>query len=144
LIPTPYNKTGNLIGPFGESSWLNVYPTGFKSLLLWIDARYNHTKLYCFENGVSVPKENDLPISEAIHDDFRINNYKTYLRAMNEAMKAGVNLHGYFSWSLLDNFEWSDGYSVRFGMVYVDYQNNQKRYIKDSAIWYSSYIKNQT
>ena len=53
----------------------------------------------------------------------------------------GVNLQGYFAWSLMDNFEWADGYGVRFGMIYVDYNNNQKRYPKDSIYWYSDYIK---
>lgn len=50
----------------------------------------------------------------------------------------------YFAWSLVDNFEWADGYSVRFGMVYIDYKDNQKRYLKDSANWYSEYIKSHT
>jgi len=49
----------------------------------------------------------------------------------------GVNVVAYFAWSLMDNFEWDDGYNVRFGMVYVDYKNNQARYVKDSILWYS-------
>ena len=53
----------------------------------------------------------------------------------------GVNVVGYFAWSLMDNFEWADGYSVRFGLVYVDYNNNQTRYIKDSAKWFSKMIQ---
>ena len=53
----------------------------------------------------------------------------------------GANLQGYFAWSLMDNFEWTDGYSIRFGMVYVDYANNQKRYVKDSLIWYSQFSR---
>jgi hypothetical protein len=52
-----------------------------------------------------------------------------------------VNLGGYFGWSLLDNFEWADGYSTRFGMTYVDYKDNQKRYMKDSLIWYSQFTR---
>jgi beta-glucosidase len=59
---------------------------------------------------------------------------------MHRAMQAGVPLAGYFLWSLLDNFEWSHGYSQRFGIVYVDYQT-QKRYLKDSAKWYKGVIR---
>ena len=55
----------------------------------------------------------------------------------------GVNVIGYFAWSLMDNFEWSDGYNIRFGMVYVDYKNNQARYVKDSILWYSKFMQTQ-
>ena len=58
------------------------------------------------------------------------------LNAVNED---GVQCKGYFAWSLMDNFEWCDGYTVRFGMIYIDYDNNQTRYIKDSAKWYSNF-----
>jgi beta-glucosidase len=65
---SPYNKSGSLIGPFAESQWLNVYPAGIRGLLNWVDKRYNSTKTYIFENGVSVPHENDQPVNVAIHD----------------------------------------------------------------------------
>lgn len=68
-----------MIGPYAESTWLTIYPEGFRKLLKWVDNRYNHPKIYVFENGVSVPNENNLPISEAIHDEFRINYYKDYI-----------------------------------------------------------------
>jgi beta-glucosidase len=116
---------GKLIGPQAESGWLFVYPPGMRGLLNWIDSRYNHAKIYIFENGVSVPHENDMPISEAIHDTFRVNYYKGYIKNAIDAMTIdGVNLGGYFGWSLMDNFEWADGYSTRFGMTYVDYNDN--------------------
>jgi len=53
-------------------------------------------------------------------------------------------VRGYFAWSIMDNFEWASGFSVRFGMTYIDYTDNEKRYLKDSAYWYSDWIKNQT
>lgn len=66
-----------------------------------------------------------MPISEAIHDTFRVNFYKDYIQNAIEAMTTdGVDLRGYFAWSLMDNFEWADGYSTRFGMTYVDYKDN--------------------
>jgi len=83
-----------------------------------------------------------MPISEAVHDTFRVNFYKDYIKSLIDAITLdGINVKGYFGWSLMDNFEWADGYSVRFGMTYVDYKDNQKRYIKDSLIWYSSFSK---
>ena len=72
-----------MIGPFAESHWLNVYPDGFKSLMQWIDARYGHPKILVFENGVSVPNENNLPIAEAVHDKFRVDFYNGYLGALS-------------------------------------------------------------
>lgn len=79
LIPSPLSMQGEPIGPRAESKWLYVYPEGMRGLLNWIADRYNNTKMYVFENGVSVPGENDLPIEEAIHDDFRANYYRDYI-----------------------------------------------------------------
>jgi beta-glucosidase len=62
------NINGDLIGPYAESDWLNVYPEGLRKLLKWIDTRYGHQEIYVFENGVSVPGESKLPLAEAIHD----------------------------------------------------------------------------
>jgi beta-glucosidase len=95
-----------------------------------------------FENGVSVPGESQLPISQAVHDDFRVNMYRDYIANIIDAITVdGVNLKSYFGWSLMDNFEWDDGYNSRFGMTYVDYKNDQKRYLKDSIIWYSIFTQ---
>ena len=66
--------------------------------------------------------------------------YRNYIANMIEAVTTdGVKLNSYFAWSLVDNFEWADGYNTRFGLTYVDYKNDQKRYIKDSFIWYSMF-----
>ena len=125
-----------------DSTWLRVYPPGMRGLLNWIDKRYNHPKIYIFENGVSVPGENKLSLVDAIHDKFRVEYYKNYIQSMLDAITFdGVNVGAYFAWSLMDNFEWGDGLSVRFGMTYVDYANKQTRYMKDSLVWYSSFIR---
>ena len=90
---------------------------------------------------MSVPGETKLPIQLALQDNFRTNYYRDYIGAMESAISAdGVDVRGYFAWSLVDNFEWTNGYSVRFGMVFIDYEDNQTRYIKDSAHWYSEFI----
>ena len=113
-----------------------------RDILNWIDKRYNHPLIYVFENGVSVPNENQMKIADAVHDNFRIDFYKGYIENAIDAITLdGVNLGAYFGWSLMDNFEWADGYSTRFGMTYVDYANNQQRYIKDSIIWYSQFTR---
>ncbi len=113
---------GNVIGPTADSTWLQVVPKGMRGIVNWIDKRYNHPKIYVFENGVSVPDENKLFIYQAVHDTFRVDFYKGYISNLIDAMTLdGVDVGGYFAWSLMDNFEWNDGYRIRFGMVYVDY-----------------------
>ena len=74
-----------------------------------------------------------------VHDPERIDFLKGYLRELMRACKDGIDVRGYFLWSILDNFEWAAGYSQRFGIVYVDYQT-QKRIVKDSARWYKEVI----
>ena len=69
-------------------------------------------------------------------DQRRIEFYRGYLTELHKAIHDGANVRGYHAWSLLDNFEWAEGYSKRFGLVYVDYQT-QKRTIKDSGRWYA-------
>lgn len=56
----------------------------------------------------------------------------------------GADIRSYFAWSLMDNFEWAAGYAVRFGLTYVDYKDNQKRYLKDSAHWFAEWIKSHS
>lgn len=72
---------------------------------------------------------------------FSVEYYQKYIAQMQQAISKGVNIKGYFAWSLLDNFEWVDGYEKRFGLHYVDFQDPQRtRYAKDSAKWYASWI----
>ena len=136
------NASGHRIGPQAESPWLNVYPEGIRGAINWVNSRYNQPLIYIFENGVSVPGETKLPIQEALHDQFRIDFYRGYIQSVIDSVLIdGVNVRGYFAWSLMDNFEWADGYNTRFGLTYVDYKDNQKRYIKDSFYWYSNFVR---
>jgi beta-glucosidase len=77
-----------------------------------------------------------------VHDDRRIAYYDAHLRAVAAAMEQGVEVHGYFAWSLLDNFEWAWGYSQRFGIVHVDY-DTLVRTPKDSAFWYADVCRSR-
>lgn len=120
---------------------MNVVPRGIRDMLVWLKVRYNNPKIYVYENGVSVPNENNKSIADAVKDTFRQDFYQQYTaNLVKAATEDGVDVRGYFAWSLMDNYEWADGYAVRFGLVYVDY-NTQTRYVKDSLKWYASFVQ---
>ncbi len=147
-----YNGYAVRMGENGESEDVERYD-GFPSTglgwpvtpetLYWgpkfLYERYR-LPFYITENGAAV---NDvISLDGKVHDPQRIDFTERYLRALEKAQKDGVDVRGYFHWTLLDNFEWSSGYSSssRFGLVYVDYRT-QERIIKDSGYWYSELIR---
>lgn len=86
------------------------------------------------ENGTSLKGENDLSRDEILNDEFRAEYFRTYIAAMAESVeKDSIDVRAYMAWSLLDNFEWAEGYETRFGVTFVDYEGGQKRYPKKSA-----------
>ncbi|OYP38564.1 beta-glucosidase, partial [Lachnotalea glycerini] len=103
----------------------------------FLQERY-HMPIYITENGVSC--RDVISLDKKVHDFDRINFLQRYLKEMERAISDGVDIRGYFQWSLLDNFEWNQGYSQRFGLIYVDYES-QNRIWKDSAYWYQNLIK---
>ncbi len=121
---------------FTSFGW-EIHPQGMYDILKWIRERYNNPVVYITENGASY---DDRVVNERINDDYRTDYLKNYLANVHRAIADGSNIKGYFVWSLMDNFEWSSGYSKRFGIVYVDY-SSQKRIIKDSGYWYAKVIK---
>jgi beta-glucosidase len=128
------SKNGDIIGPETQCDWLRPNPEGFRHLLGWISKRYDYPPIYVTENGTSVKGESDLPVEQIVNDEFRTKYFDDYIKAMVQAHVAdGVKVRGYMAWSLLDNFEWADGYVTRFGTTYVDYNNGQKRYSKKSS-----------
>ncbi|CAM9691397.1 unnamed protein product, partial [Phaeothamnion confervicola] len=130
-------KDGKLIGPVGESPWLHVAPWGFRKLLGWVYGRYQ-TPIVVTENGFSVKGESNLPLAEALLDTTRVQYYSEYIAAMNDAVRAGeADVLGYFAWSFMDNYEWQDGFGIRFGLTYVDYTNGLTRHPKASAMWFT-------
>jgi beta-glucosidase len=114
-----------------------VHAPAFKRLLLRIGQEYRHPPLYITENGASFVDE--LGQDGKVHDPRRVSYLREHLGAVRAAMSEGVDVRGYFVWSLLDNFEWARGYSKRFGIVYVDYPT-QRRIVKDSGEWYAEAI----
>ncbi|KAG9774193.1 Beta-glucosidase 1B [Exophiala dermatitidis] len=129
------DKYGNPIGPETQSFWLRPHAPGFRKLMKWLSDRYGRPKIYVTENGTSIKGENDLSKDEILQDDFRLDYFRDYVQAMAEAVaEDGCDCRGYMAWSLMDNFEWAEGYETRFGATYVDYTNGQQRYPKKSAL----------
>lgn len=103
--------------------------------LIW--ERYG-LPIYISEDGLSC--RDWVSLDGKVHDPNRIDFLTRYLRSLSAAAEAGVDLRGYFQWSLTDNFEWAEGYGQRFGLVYVDYATGE-RIPKDSAAWYAQVVK---
>ena len=139
------SANGTAIGVQADSPWLYIVPWGLHRMLDWIGARYGSSvPLVVTENGMDVVDENSKPLADALHDTDRIDYLSSYIAAMGDSITDGTSVVGYFVWSLMDNYEWADGYSKRFGIHYVDYSNNLARYPKDSAKWYAQLIANTT
>ncbi|MBA2441127.1 MAG: beta-glucosidase [Rubrobacter sp.] len=115
-----------------------IEPDGLTELLLRLHREYTGLPIYITENGAAF---HDYANPEGtVTDEERIAFLDAHFRAAEEAVREGVDLRGYFVWSLLDNFEWAEGYSRRFGLVYVDYAT-QRRIPKESAHWYREVIR---
>ncbi|TCP29460.1 broad-specificity cellobiase [Scopulibacillus darangshiensis] len=115
-----------------------IFPEGFYQVLLDIKKKYGDIPICITENGACY---NDEPVEGRVKDDLRIKYYNQHLIEVNRAINSGVNVKGYCTWSLLDNFEWAYGYSKRFGLVHVNY-NTLARTKKDSFYWYGKLAKN--
>lgn len=116
------------------SQMWEIYPEGLYELLnrVWDD--YHPTKILITENGIPVA---DGPDFDGKVRDYRRTRYlHSHLVQVQRAIEAGIPIEGYFAWSLLDNFEWAFGYTMRFGLIYLDYAT-QKRILKESGRWYS-------
>jgi beta-glucosidase len=114
-----------------------IQPDGFRDTLVALDQTYG-LPIYVLENGTAA-NDRVLDTGEVLDPD-RIDYLRAYIAAMREAIVAGADVRGYFVWSLLDNFEWNNGYSQRFGMVHVDYET-LRRTPKASARWYAGLIR---
>ncbi|HEX3019278.1 MAG TPA: GH1 family beta-glucosidase [Chitinispirillaceae bacterium] len=123
--------------PVTDIGWI-VFPQGLKDMLTKVTEEYGKIPIYIMENGASYP--DTVSEDSMVHDSLRVDYYHKYLNALHQAICQGVDIRGYFAWSLLDNFEWAEGYSSRFGIVYVDFKT-QQRIIKDSGIFYSRVIR---
>ena len=119
-----------------QMDW-EVAPDGLRDVLIALNAEYAPREIVVTENGSAYP---DVPDPDGrVHDDRRVAYLARHVGAIADALAAGVPLTGYHVWSLLDNYEWSFGYTRRFGQVRVDFET-QRRTLKDSAEWYSRLI----
>ncbi|KAJ6737959.1 GLYCOSYL HYDROLASE [Salix koriyanagi] len=132
-------KDGVPIGKPSEVDWLHVYPQGMEKMVTYIKERYNNIPMIITENGYSQVSNSNSKIEEFLHDTGRVEYMSGYLDALLTAMKKGADVRGYFAWSLLDNFEWTFGYTRRFGLYHVDY-TTMKRTPRLSATWYKEFI----
>ncbi|MEO3677881.1 GH1 family beta-glucosidase [Rheinheimera sp. FR7-31] len=115
--------------PLTEMGW-EIYPQGLTEILLAMHQRYPLPPVYITENGAAMA---DSLHDGQVADHSRVAYFHQHLQATEDAINAGMRIDGYFAWSLMDNFEWAEGYAKRFGIVYVDYQS-QQRTLKHSAI----------
>ena len=134
--PLPFDIVDITEYPVTGMGW-PIVPDAFLSLLRTLDSRYDLPPLYITENGCSFP---DQPSDDGTVDDSsRIRFMDAHIKAMRKAIDEGIDIRGYYAWSLLDNFEWAEGYHPRFGLVHVDYAT-QKRTPKKSYAWYRDLI----
>ena len=123
--PDPGPLTGGGVG---------IHPDGLREVLVRVAREYTDLPLYVTENGAAFFDYVDP--EGGVDDEERVAFLDGHLRATAQAIAEGADVRGYFVWSLLDNFEWADGHSRRFGIVYVDYRT-QERIPKLSAAWYA-------
>ena len=124
---------------YTDMGW-EIYPSGLRDLLVNVERDYLVGNLYVTENGAAFP--DDWDGGDTVSDPQRVSYLHSYITACAEAIEQGVPLRGYFVWSLMDNFEWGEGYSKRFGIIYIDYPT-QRRIIKESGRWYASLLASQ-
>jgi beta-glucosidase len=123
---------------YTETGW-EVFPQGLVDTLVAVKDRYGNPPVYVTENGAAF-FDPPVAMNGRVADPLRVDYLHRHIRAVHDAMRQGVDVRGYFAWSLLDNFEWSLGYSKRFGIVHVDFES-QQRTPKDSARYYARIIE---
>ncbi|PKA57433.1 Beta-glucosidase 12 [Apostasia shenzhenica] len=146
-------KDGVPIEHAEPGSWINVYPRGLRELLTYIKSRYNNPAIYITENGV-LEVDDGSALTKATVDTHRTEYLTLHLHELTEAIRREANVKGYFTWSLLDNFEWNNGYTNRLGLIYIDYKDktlkkgadgeellpDRTRTKKDSAQWLKRFL----
>lgn len=121
-------------GPLTDGG-LEVWPRGIYDLVMRISRDYNHPIIEITESGCSyfdTPYDRE---NGRVPDARRIDFFRSELAELARAITDGARVRAFHAWSLLDNFEWADGYSQRYGLTYVDFRD-QKRTVKDSGLWY--------
>ncbi|XP_057973089.1 putative beta-glucosidase 41 [Malania oleifera] len=138
------SRGGVTIGERAASSWLHIVPWGIRKLARYVKDRYQNPPVTITENGMDDLNSPFISLNKALHDEKRIRYHKDYLSNLSAAIREdGCDVQGYFVWSLLDNWEWNSGYTVRFGLYFVDYKNNLTRIPKSSVQWFKSILRSK-
>ncbi|KAI8545744.1 hypothetical protein RHMOL_Rhmol07G0061800 [Rhododendron molle] len=114
-------------------------PEGIRALMLYIKDNYGNPPIFITENGVATANNGN--VEQSLEDEQRIAYHYEHLTYLLKAIKEGADVKGYFIWSFLDDFEWNSGYTVQFGITYVDYKNGLRRYPKNSAKWFNRFLQ---
>uniref|UniRef100_A0A0E0LET5 Beta-glucosidase n=1 Tax=Oryza punctata TaxID=4537 RepID=A0A0E0LET5_ORYPU len=134
-------RHGKKIGETAASSWLHIVPWGMFKLMKYVKEKYGNPPVVITENGMDDANHPFSRLEDVLQDDKRIQYHNDYMSNLLDAIRReGCNVHGYFVWSLLDNWEWNSGYTVRFGLYYIDYKNNLTRIPKASVQWFSQVL----
>ncbi|XP_051144621.1 beta-glucosidase 6 isoform X2 [Andrographis paniculata] len=141
-VTLPFKNGKAIAADRANSIWLYIVPRGIRSLMNYIRYKYGNPVVIITENGMDDGNRLFVSIKDAVKDEERIEYHKGYLVNLLAAINEdGCNVKGYFVWSLLDNWEWTSGYTSRFGLYYVDYKDkNKKRYAKDSVQWFKKFL----
>ncbi|KAH9803199.1 putative beta-glucosidase 41 [Citrus sinensis] len=124
------------------SRWLHIVPWGIRKLARYVKHKYKNPPMIITENGMDDPNSPFITLNKALHDVKRIRYHGDYLSNLSAAIREdNCDVRGYFIWSLLDNWEWNSGYTVRFGLYYVDYKNNLTRIPKASVEWFKRMLR---
>lgn len=136
---SPTNGFEKAESPSGKKTAMGweIFPQGLTDLLVSLSDQYNLPPVYITENGAAM---SDTLKNGRVVDTERVAYYQSHIKAVDNAINQGVDIRGYFAWSLLDNFEWSEGYAKRFGIVHVDYET-QKRTVKASGKALGDFLK---
>lgn len=121
--------------PYTAMGW-EINANSFYNIIKQFSAYPNIKSLMITENGAAYP---DRVINQQVHDQERIAYFRQYLAALLKAKHEGLNITGYMAWTLMDNFEWAEGFNARFGLVYTDFKS-QQRTVKDSGLWFKDFL----
>lgn len=134
-------KDGILIGDPTAMPTFYVVPNSMEKTIMYFKDRYNNTPMYITENGYAQPSSKK--IEDMLNDTSRVEYMEGYLTSLISAIRNGADVRGYFHWSLIDNFEWTYGYTISFGLYHVD-RTTMQRTPKRSAKWFQQFLKNKS
>ncbi|KAJ9551455.1 hypothetical protein OSB04_015500 [Centaurea solstitialis] len=143
FIETVRERDGVPIGEPTGNDKLLVVPSGMGEIVNYIKTRYNNKPMFITENGYSSPDVHEERINELLNDVKRVEFHTLYLASLAKSIREGADVRGYFVWSLMDNYEWLQGYGMKFGLHHVDRQT-LTRVPKLSAKWYKNFLKNNS